>query len=311
MPRPETSTARATAASTSPAAGSSATPRRKRRPQPGLIIVQVVAALLGLLFLLPLLWTVYTSISAPEDVYTLPPKIHGPSQWGHYVDAAVDNYARAWQAAPWGRYFANTVFIAGCVVVLTLITSLMAGFAFARMRFKGRGAMFLVVMSVMMVPQTVLLIPNFLLAQKMHLYDTYAIQILPWSASVFGIFLLRQFFNTLPDEIFEAAELDGAGPIRMMVQVAGPLAVPTFILVGLNSFMGSWNAFVWPYIMTKRDELRPIEVGLQTFQSENGNDWTGLSAAVVFTTIPVVILFVFLQKYFVKGAFGTDGAVRG
>jgi ABC-type glycerol-3-phosphate transport system permease component len=157
----------------------------------------------------------------------------------------------------------------------------------------------------------VLLVPNFLLAQKMGLYDTYAIQILPWGASVFGIFLLRQFFSTLPDEIFEAAELDGAGALRMLLQVAGPLAVPTLILVALNTFMGAWNSFVWPYFMTKSDELRPIEVGLQTFQSENGNDWTGMSAAVVFTTLPVILLFLFLQKYFVRGAVGMDGAVRG
>ncbi|MGY5764382.1 carbohydrate ABC transporter permease [Brachybacterium sp. DNPG3] len=288
-----------------------ALPRRRRRIRPGGIALQIAAGLMGLLFVLPLLWTVFTSISAAQDVYTMPPVLRGPAQWGHHVSAAIDNYTRAWSAAPWLVYFRNTVLIAGSVVALTLATSLLAGFAFARMRFRGRGLLFLVVMSVMMVPQTVLLVPNFLLAQKMGLYDTYAIQILPWGASVFGIFLLRQFFKTLPDEIFEAAELDGAGAVRMLAQVAGPLAIPTLILVGLNAFMGSWNAFIWPYFMTSTDSLRPIEVGLQNFQGENGNDWTGLSAAVVFTTLPVIALFLFLQKYFVQGAFGTEGAVRG
>jgi multiple sugar transport system permease protein len=286
-------------------------PRRRHRPRPAQRALSVLAVLAALAFLFPLLWTLYTSISAPDDVYTLPPRIRPIGEWGHYVEAAAQNYARAWAAAPWPRYFGNTVFIAVCVVGLTLLTGLLAAFAFARMRFRGRGVLFLLVMSVMMVPQTVLLVPNFLLAQKMGLYDTYAIQILPWGASVFGIFLLRQFFQTLPAEIFEAAELDGAGPVRMLAQVAGPLAVPTMILVALNAFMGSWNSFVWPYFMTKSDQLRPIEVGLQTFQSENGNDWTGMSAAVVFTTIPVILLFLFLQKYFVRGAFSTDGAVRG
>jgi ABC-type glycerol-3-phosphate transport system permease component len=306
-----TSTGMAGTGRTSAGTLTSGAPRRRRRVRPAAAVVQVLAVLAGLVFLTPLLWTVFTSVSAPSDVYTMPPRILPPSQWGHYLDAAVDNYARAWNAAPWARYFANTVFIACCVVGLTLVTGLAAAFAFARMRFRGRGALFLLVMSVMMIPQTVLLVPNFLLAQKMGLYDTYAIQILPWGASVFGIFLLRQFFSTLPDEIFEAAELDGAGALRMLLQVAGPLAVPTLILVALNTFMGAWNSFVWPYFMTKSDELRPIEVGLQTFQSENGNDWTGMSAAVVFTTLPVILLFLFLQKYFVRGAVGMDGAVRG
>jgi multiple sugar transport system permease protein len=285
--------------------------RRRRAHRPGAVVLSVIAVLAAVAFLFPLLWTLYTSISAPEDVYTLPPKIRPPGEWGHYVDAAADNYARAWGQAPWVRYFGNTVFIAVSSVALTLVTGLLAAFAFARMRFRGSGFLFLLVMSVMMVPQTVLLVPNFLLAQKMGLYDTYAIQILPWGASVFGIFLLRQFFRTLPTEIFEAAELDGAGALRMLAQVAGPLAVPTMILVGLNAFMASWNSFVWPYFMTKSDELRPIEVGLQTFQSENGNDWTGMTAAVVFTTIPVILLFLFLQKYFMQGVSATDGAVRG
>ncbi|PWH05846.1 carbohydrate ABC transporter permease [Brachybacterium endophyticum] len=292
-------------------AGSAPAPGRRRRRRPGALVLSSLAVLAALAFLFPLLWTLYTSISTPADVYTLPPRIKPVGQWDEYVAAAGENYARAWAAAPWPRYFGNTVLIAVCVVGLTLLTGLLAAFAFSRMRFRGRGALFLLVMSVMMVPQTVLLVPNFLLAQKMHLYDTYAIQILPWGASVFGIFLLRQFFQTLPTEIFEAAELDGAGAVRMLVQVAGPLAVPTMVLVALNAFMGSWNSFVWPYFMTKSDQLRPIEVGLQTFQSENGNDWTAMSAAVVFTTIPVILLFLFLQKYFVHGTVTTDGAVRG
>jgi len=166
------------------------------------------------------------------------------------------------------------------------------------------------VLAVMMVPQTVLIIPNYVIASRLHLLDTYWIQILPFGASVFGIFLLRQFFLSIPSEIFDAAQLDGAGPVRMAFQVAGPLARPSLILVGLNTFMGAWNSFVWPYIMTTKDSIRPIEVGLNAFYGVNGTDWTTLSAAVVFTTIPIVVLFLFLQKYFVTGLYSTSGAVR-
>lgn len=260
------------------------------------------AALIGLAWLVPLLWMFLSSVSNDADVYRVPPKLWPAWNWG--------NYARAWAARPWPRYFANTLIIALSVVAFTLVTSILAGFAFALMRFRGSKTLFYVVMSVMMVPQTVLLIPNFILAHTTGLYDTYWIQILPWAASVFGIFLLRQTLSALPTEIFEAAELDGAGPVSMLVRIAAPLAVPSLILIGLNAFMGSWSSFVWPYLMTQNDTVRPIEVGLQAFYGAEGTDWTGLSAAVTFTTLPVVILFFSLQKYFVQGAFSTQGAVQ-
>lgn len=276
----------------------------RRRPGGGKrAIRQIVAVIIGLAFITPLLWTLLTSVSRQSDVFQFPPKLWPSWEWS--------NYARAWTAAPWLRYFGNTVFIAGFVVALVLATSLLAGFAFAVMKFRARGPLFLLVMSVMMVPHTVLLIPNFIIAQRLGLYDTYLIQILPWGASVFGIFLLRQFFTTLPRDLFEAAELEGAGPLRILFQIAAPLAKPSMVLVGLQTFMMSWNSFVWPYLMTKTDKIRPVEVGLQTFYGAEGTDWTALSAAITFTTVPIIVLFLFLQKYFVSGAYGVQGAVRG
>ena len=275
----------------------------RRRFNIGRWVRHTLAVLIALAFLVPLLWTLLASVSTSSEVYTFPPRL--PSwQWS--------NYSRAWEASPyWLRYYGNTVFIAACVVALTCTTSVLAGFAFAVMRFPGRRFFFLLVMSVMMVPHTVLLIPNFLIARRLGLYDTYLIQILPWAASVFGIFLLRQFFSTLPKELFEAAELDGAGPLRTLWSVALPLAKPSIALVALNSFVGSWNSFIWPYIMTKREEIRPIEVGLQTFYNANGTDWTMLCAAITFTTLPIIIVFLFLNRYFIAGISGVEGAVRG
>lgn len=278
--------------------------RRRRRSRSIWLarLREVVAVLVGAGFALPLLWVLLTSVSTDADMYQLPPRLWPAWNW--------HNYVRAWQAAPWLRYFANTVFIALSVVALTLVTSVLAGFAFAVMRFRGREVLFWIVMSVMMVPQTVLLIPNFILSQRLHLYDTYWIQILPWGASVFGIFLLRQYFGTLPRELFEAAEMDGAGPLTMVFRIAGPLALPSLILVGLNAFMGSWSAFIWPYLMTQSPQLRPIEVGLQAFYGTDGTDWTGLAAAVTFTSVPIMVVFFFLQRYFVQGAYGTSGVVQ-
>ncbi|MFT8396175.1 carbohydrate ABC transporter permease [Propionibacterium sp.] len=276
--------------------------RRGRRRRILAWVRNVAALLVALLWAIPLLWMFLSSVSTDSDVYRVPPTLWPSWHW--------ENYARAWSSAPWLRYFGNTLFIALSVVILTLITSLLAGFAFALMRFRGSKVLFYIVLSVMMVPQTVLLIPNFILAHTTGLYNTYWIQILPWASSVFGIFLLRQTLSSLPQEIFDAAELDGAGAFSMLVRVAAPLTVPSLILIGLNSFMGAWGSFVWPYLMTQSNSVRPIEVGLQAFYGAEGTDWTGLSAAVTFTTVPIMILFFCLQRYFVQGAFSTQGAVQ-
>lgn len=273
----------------------------RRRAERALHTAIVIA--LTLAFLFPLLWVLNTSLADDGDVYQVPPSILPSWDWG--------NYARAWSAAPWPRYFANTFLIAGCVALLSMTTSLLAGFGFAVMRFRGRRAAFGLIMSVLMIPHTVLLIPNFLLAARLGLLDTYTVQILPFAATAFGIFLVRQAFEKVPPELFEAAEIDGAGPVRMLVSVGAPLVVPSLTLVGLNSFLGSWNALIWPYIFTTSDAKRPVEVGLQLFYGTEGTDWTGLSAAVVFTTLPLVVIYLFTQRFFISDKFGVHGAVRG
>ncbi|GAB3264558.1 carbohydrate ABC transporter permease [Kineosporia babensis] len=269
----------------------------------GRLVHSALILALATVFLFPLLWVLNTSLAHEGDVYQVPPSFIPGWDW--------ENYTRAWEAAPWPRYFGNTFFIAGCVSALSMLTSLMAGFAFAVMRFRGKAPAFGLVLSVLMIPQTVLLIPNFLLASNLGLLDTYTIQILPWIATAFGIYLVRQAFEKVPGELFEAAEIDGAGPVRMLFSIGAPLVVPSLAIVGLNSFLGSWNSLIWPYIFTSSDEKRPIEVGLQLFYGAEGTDWTGLSAAVVFTTVPLILIYLFAQRYFISDDFGVHGAVRG
>lgn len=277
--------------------------RRARRRIAGPVVRRVVAVAVGCAFLAPFWWVVTTSLARTSDVYRFPPSLLPHWHWA--------NYARAWAAAPWPRLFGNTVLIALATVVLAVLTSVLAGFAFGVLRFRGRTALFTVVLAVMMVPQTVLLIPDYVVAQTADLLDTYWIQILPWGASVFGIFLVRQFFAGLPAELFDAAELDGAGRLRMLVSIGVPLVRPAILIVALNVFLGSWNSFVWPFVMTSSPSVQPVEVGLATFYGAQGTDWTGLSAAVTFTTIPVLVLFLALQRHFLTGAYSTAGGLRG
>jgi multiple sugar transport system permease protein len=281
----------------------SPTGRRYPRRLVGPVLRRVVSVLVGLVFLAPFYWVLVTSVARSGDVYRFPPSF--VPHW-HFA-----NYARAWHAADWPRLFANTAGIAIATVALALVTSVLAGFAFGVMRFRGRTALFVLVLAVLMVPDTVLIIPDYVIASTINWLDTYWIQIIPWGASVFGIFLMRQFFAGLPEELFDAAELDGAGRLRMLWSIGVPLVKPAILIVALNVFMASWNSFLWPFIMTSSPRVQPIEVGLATFYGTEGTDWTGLSAAVAFTTLPVLALFLALQKHFITGAYSAAGGVRG
>jgi multiple sugar transport system permease protein len=244
-----------------------------------------------------------TSLSSTSRVYQFPPNF--------LPGGVVQNYSRAWGEATWVRFFVNTVFIAGVTVALVLITSLLAGFALGVTLFRGRELVLFGVLTILMIPKVVLLIPDYVVLSRLHWLDTYWAQIVPWGASVFGIFLLRQFFRSLPPELVEAAELDGASQLQFLRTIAMPLARPALITIGLYTFIASWNSFLWPFIMTSSPRVQPIEVGLSTFFGTNGTDWTGLSAAVVFTTLPVMVVFMFAQRRLVEGASATTGGTKG
>lgn len=272
--------------------------KRSRRFRTGLL-----AVLVGVLFAFPFYWVIVTSLTNGNRVFQFPPQF--------LPGGDVGNYSRAWGETTWIRFFLNTVFIAGVTVGLVILTSLLAGFALGVTRFRGREICFFLVLSILMIPKVVLLIPDYVVLKEMHWLDTYWAQIVPWGASVFGIFLLRQFFHSLPSELIEAAELDGASQMQFLRTVAAPLAKPALITIGLYIFIGSWNSFLWPFIMTNSPSVQPIEVGLSTFFGTNGTDWTGLSAAVVFTTLPIMVVFLLSQRRLVAGASATTGGVKG
>jgi multiple sugar transport system permease protein len=277
--------------------------RRTTVRRPGGRSRRALIVLVSLVFVLPFYYVLVSSLNKANDVGTLS-QILLP----HWQFA---NYSRAWAAAPWPRLFLNTLLIASATAVLALATSLLAGFAFGLMRFRGRNTLFGLVMAVLMIPATVLIIPDYVIAKDIHWLDTYWIQIVPWGASVFGIFLVRQFFAGLPEELFDAAELDGASRLRMFWSIGVPLVRPAVVIIIINVFLATWNSFLWPFLMTSSSGVQPVEVGLATFAGTDGTDYTGLSAAVVFTTAPVLAFFLVLQRHFITGAMSTAGGVRG
>lgn len=259
----------------------------------------IIALAVGLSFLWPLYIAVVTSLDTKADVFQFPPHLTFDWQWQVYV--------QAWEMFRWLMYFGNTILMAAITIVISLTTSVMAAYALSFIEFRGREVIFSLILLVMMIPGEAHLIPNFVLLAILHLLDTYAAQILPYCVSVFGIFLLRQFFLSLPKDYWEAARIDGCGHLRFLWSIALPLCRPILFTISLYIFIGSWNSLMWPLMVTQSHTVQPVEVALARFLDNNSVDWRRLSAASVFTTAPVIILFLLLQKYIIRGISRGEG----
>ncbi|MHB1629687.1 MAG: carbohydrate ABC transporter permease [Bacilli bacterium] len=253
----------------------------------------------GLSFLLPLYIALVTSLDTKADVFTFPPHLTLDWQW--------QVYGQAWHMFRWLMYFANTALIAGVTIAISLTVSILAAYALSFIEFPGREVLFGFILLVIMIPGEAHLIPNFVLLNLMNLLDTYAAQILPYCVSVFGIFLLRQFFLSLPRDYREAARIDGCGHLRFLWSIALPLCRPILFTIGLYIFIGSWNSLMWPLMVTQSHHVQPVEVALARFLDNNSVDWRRLSAASIFTTLPVIGVFLLLQKHIIRGVSRGEG----
>lgn len=234
-----------------------------------------------------------------------------PSTLGSDIVMRLDprNFLTAWYAPEsatrgavnFGRYFFVSIFTGILCTMGTLFTSALAAYAFAKMRFAGKDYFFHLVLATMMVPGQVLLIPNFLTLSSLGWLDTYAALVVPYLASVFTIFMMRQFFMSIPDDLWEAAQIDGAGRFRFLWQVVVPLSRPVFVTAGIFLFLGNWNALLWPLIVTSSPSMRTLMVGLQAFSEESQGQFHLLMAASAMAIAPVVVLFFVLQRFFIQG----------
>jgi multiple sugar transport system permease protein len=260
--------------------------------------------ILGALFAFPFYWMFVTSVEPMSRLSDIPPNMVPLWDW--------QNYADAWNAAPWGRYFLNTVFIASAATLLAVLTSLFAGFAFATVRFPGKQLLFLAALMVLVIPDEVILIPQYIILSDLNWLNTYQAQIVPFGASAFGIFLLRQFFLSLPRELWDAAQIDGCSRTRYLLRVAGPLAAPALVTVGLYTFLGMWNQFLYPLVVAGLDpNVQPLQVGLSAFLGAHSVQWSQLAAASVFTTLPVLVVFLFVQRQLIEGVASASGGIVG
>lgn len=254
----------------------------------------VLVALLALVMVAPFLYMVSTSLMDEFEVFRYPPALlPATPRWR--------NYAEALTALPFARFFVNSLIFAGTVALAQVATSAAAAYAFARLRFPGRDRVFFTFLSVLMVPAIVLLIPRFLLVTAMGWVDTYAGLISTELVSVWGIFLLRQFFLTLPRDLEDAARLDGAGEWTVFRRVVLPLTTPALTTLAVFAFVDQWKNFLWPLIVTRSLDMQVVELGIASFHGIYYTNWPYQMAAAVAGVLPLLVLFFAAQRAFVRG----------
>ena len=256
--------------------------------------LHLVLMVVGFIMLMPFLWMLSTSLKNPKEIFTYPP-IWIPSEirWENYLDALT--------VVPFGRYYVNSIVVALSVTFIVLITSSLAAFAFARLKFRGREILFFTYLATLMIPFPVLLIPNFLIVREFGWYDTYAALILPPAFSAVATFLYRQAFRGIPIVLDDAARIDGASSWQIWWKVIMPNAGPVTAALGIFTFLGNWNEFLWPLVVTNRAEMRTIPVGLSSFQGQYSVQWELLMSAAVIALLPIVIIYLFAQKWIISG----------
>jgi sn-glycerol 3-phosphate transport system permease protein len=251
----------------------------------------VAAWLLALLWILPLLYAVWTAFH-PSEYST------------HFALAApltLDNFRRAWEAAPFARYFVNTIALVAMILAAQLVLSTLAAYAFARYEFRGKNVAFALVLVQLMIMPDILLVENYRTMAHLSLVDTLVAIGLPYFASAFAIFLLRQTFMGIPKELDEAARVEGANAMQVLWRVYVPLARPVYTAFALVSVSYHWNNFLWPLIITNSVNARPLTVGLQVFSSvDQGVDWSVITAATLMTSGPLLVAFLLFQRQFVQ-----------
>ncbi|HEY2553515.1 MAG TPA: carbohydrate ABC transporter permease [Streptosporangiaceae bacterium] len=276
--------------------------RRSRLPFSGWHLLLVPATLV---LIFPFAWLIVTSVETPAEALHFPPVLApGTLRFANYPDAL--------HAAPFARFFLNSAIVGVLTVVSNLVLCSLAGYAFARLRFLGRTALFVVIMATLMVPFQVTMIPQFIITRWLGIHvlawvgiNHIGALILPNAATAFGVFFLRQFFRTLPAEYEESARVDGAGRLGVLWRIVLPLSLPALATLAALTFLDSWNNFLWPLIVVTSTSQMTLPLGLATFQGAHSTEWTLLMAGNVMSLVPMLVIFFVAQRYFVRSVAAT------
>jgi multiple sugar transport system permease protein len=266
------------------------------------VLVNGLLLLLTFFALFPLLWMLSVSFMHPGEASTLPPPLLPKSP-------TLANYRELFERAGMGRYLANSLAVASAITLLSLLFNLAAGYAFAKLRFAGRDRLFHTLLAALVIPAQVAMIPLFLIMKWLHLVNSYGGVVVPAMATVFGIFLVRQYARSIPDELLEAARIDGAGEWRIFATIVLPLLKPIVVTLAIFIFLASWNDFMWPLIVLSDQAWQTAPVALAALSREHVQDNELMMAGSVVTVLPVLVLFIALQRHYLQGLL--LGSVKG
>ncbi len=271
--------------------------------------IHSILIFVSLLSIFPFIWLISTSLKGlDENIFAYPPVLM-PQQF------TWDNYLGVWNKVNFMGYFINSMIVAGLTVFLNLLLSSLAAYPLARMNFAGKKVAFFAILATIMVPFQAIMLPVYLITIKLHLLDSvnnlmgYLGLVMPFAVSAFGIFLMRQAFLAVPKELEEAAIVDGCNVFQVFFKVVLPMVKPTLAVLAIFTFIGSWGEFLWPSIVLTKDAMYTLPVGVNNLQGMFSSNWRFIAAGSILSTIPILIFFLALQKYFISGE--NDGAIKG
>lgn len=258
-------------------------------------VLKYAVLIIGALFtLLPFLWMIFSSLKTPAEIISIPPTLlPSEPQWF--------NYAEAWNAAPFPRYFLNTLIVTFFSTLGVLVTAVLSAFAFSRLNFPGKKLVFSLFLATLMIPGEMLIITNFITITKLKWIDTYQAMIVPYMSNVFYIYLLTQFFMQVPESLYLAAKVDKCSDFKYMMKIMVPMNKSAITTIAILNIIGCWNAFLWPLLVTNNTNMRVISNGLVRFQTEAGSNYELIMAASCIMVMPIIIVYLFLRKYIIEG----------
>ncbi len=271
---------------------------RRAMRRRGILIASGVLTAIACVTLLPFYWMFSSSLRTMETMFSLPIQwIPWPPNWNSYV--------LAWQAQDFARYFLNSGFVAVAITLSNLLLCSLAGYSLTKFHYRGRGVMFLAILSTMMLPLEVTMVPLFLIIKRLDWANSYQGLIVPFLVDGFGVFLMRQYMMSIPKDLIDSARIDGASELRIFWMIVLPLCKPALVALAVFTFREAWDMYIWPLIIITKDSLRTLPLGISLFMSSYGTSWDQLMAIAVLGTLPMILLFFFLQRAFIQGIAAT------